>query len=272
VRGIRRAEEQWGTVITLDVRDDVDKMVVDSCFVWFQRVDDLFSTWRPETEIMRIGAGDLAPENASAEVQEVLTLCEHMRLETNGVFDITVGDRPRVPAQPGRAPLDPSGLVKGWAVARAGNMLRDAGAANFFVSAGGDVVVAGRPDASAAGWRVGVQHPWERDRVAAVLTVTDAAVATSGRYERGDHVLDPRTGLPAEGLASITVVGPDLGVADAYATATMVLGPVEGPAWLTTRVGYECMGITDDHAVILTPGFEQYRSPTHVDSGIPDSP
>ena len=256
---IRRVVEQWGTVITLDVRDDVDEQVIDACIAWFRRVDDLFSTWRPETEIMQLGRGTLRRAHASAEVDEVLDLCEQMRLESHGAFDVGAGAHPNVRTRAGLAPLDPSGLVKGWAVAKAGAMLRAAGAARFFVSAGGDLVTAGHPDDSDAPWRVGVQHPWERDRVAAVLAVTDAAVATSGRYERGEHITDPRSGRPADGLASVTVVGPDLAVADAYATATMVLGPVDGMLWLAGRAGYEGMGIGDNRTVTTTAGFDRYR-------------
>jgi thiamine biosynthesis lipoprotein len=264
--GIRRAEEQWGTVISLDVRDVGTRLdersvaeVVDACFAWFRRVDDLFSTWRPDTEIMCIGRGELRPDDASPEVREVLDLCEQMRLETHGAFDIRAGADPALSPRPGRAPVDPSGLVKGWAVARAGQMLGDAGARNFFVSAGGDLVADGHPQDGGAGWRVGVQHPWERDRVAAVLAVSDRAVATSGCYERGEHIIDPRSGRPAHGLASVTVVGPDLALADAYATATMVLGPDEGMRWLATRIGYEGMAIGDDRVVTTTPGLERYR-------------
>ncbi len=255
---MRRVVEQWGTVISIDVQDPIDGRVIDECIAWCARVDDLFSTWRPDTEIMRIASGDLAVADADPEVRVVLELCEQIRLESHGAFDISFGARAKVTPRPGLAPLDPSGLVKGWAVDRTGDLLAAAGAANFFVNAGGDVVTRGRP-AGAGGWRVGIQHPWERDRVAAVLLVNDAAVATSGRYERGDHVLDPRTGLPATGLASVTVVGPDLGVADAYATAAVVLGPDEGMRWLATRVGYESMGITDDRTVLLTTGFDRYR-------------
>jgi len=256
---IRRAEEQWGTVISVDVRDLVDDRVVDECFAFFRRVDDLFSTWRPETEIMRIGRGELRRADASPEVDEVLGLCEQMRLESGGAFDITAGALPNVPERPGRAPLDPSGLVKGWAVAKAGEMLRAAGATCFFVSAGGDLVAVGHPDEHPTGWRVGVQHPWEPEHVAAVLTITGSAVATSGRYERGDHIIDPRTGRPAAGLASVTVVGPDLAVADAYATAALVLGPDAGMRWLAGRAGYEGMGIADDRTVVTTAGFDRYR-------------
>ena len=258
--GIRRVIPQWGTVITLDIRDRIDEGVIDACAAWFSRVDDAFSTWRPDTEIMRLGRGELRRQDAGADVRTVLDLCEQMRLESHGAFDIAVSERPDARAYPGAAPLDPSGLVKGWAVARAAAMLRDAGATNFFISAGGDLVAAGHPHDSAAPWRIGVQHPWERDRVAAVLAITDAAVATSGRYERGDHVIDPRSGLPARGLASVTVVGPDLALADAYATAALVLGPVDGMLFLAQRVGYEAMGIGDDRTVTTTTGFDRWRA------------
>jgi thiamine biosynthesis lipoprotein len=233
--------------------------VLDACFAWFTRVDDLFSTWRPDTEIMRVARGELALDDADPEVRAVLAQCEQMRLESHGAFDVAAGAHASGAPRPGLAPLDPSGFVKGWAVARAGEMLRDAGARNFSVNAGGDVLTCGRPEPGADGWRLGIQHPWERDRVAAVLCVTDAGIATSGRYERGDHVLDPRTGRPATGVASVTVVGPDLGVADAYATAVVVLGLEEGMQWLATRVGYEAMAIGDERSVLATPGFARHR-------------
>jgi FAD:protein FMN transferase len=255
----RRTIEQWGTVISLDIRDEIDPAVLDACASWFQRVDDLFSTWRDGTEIMRIGAGTLAPAEAAEEVVEVLGLCDRLRVESNGAFDITVGARSEVPRRPGVAPIDPSGLVKGWAVARAASMLRDAGASCFTIGAGGDIVAAGCPPDSPVGWRVGIRHPWQRDKVAAVVAVVDGAVATSGRYERGDHVFDPRTGRPVEGVASVTVVGPDPALADAYATAVMVLGADAGLQWLAGRAGYEGLVITDDRVVSSTPGFATLR-------------
>jgi thiamine biosynthesis lipoprotein len=255
----RRTEEQWGTVITVEVRDPIDDGAVGACFDWFRQVDDLFSTWRSDTEIMQMGRGELSVDDANPLVREVLALSEQMRLESNGAFDISFGAREETASGPGRAPIDPSGIVKGWAVARAGDMLRAAGASCFFVNAGGDIVTRGRPVDSNAGWRVGIQHPWQRDRVAAVVAVADAAVATSGRYERGDHVVDPRSGVSAVDLASVTVIGPDLAVADAYATAAVVLGPEEGMRWLASRAGYEGMAITDDHIVLFTLGFDRYR-------------
>ena len=255
---VRLVREIWGTVCSIDVRDDVDPSAIDACFAWFDRVDDLFSTWRPDTEIMRIGRGELERSAASAEVREVLALSDALREETGGAFDIAVAARPGVPAAPGRAPLDPSGVVKGWAIERAATILHDGGARCFMINAGGDVVTRGAP-AGTDGWHIGIQHPWERDRVAAVVRARDQAIATSGRYERGEHVLDPRTGAPARGFASTTVIGPDLTIADAYATAVMVLGPSRGLQWLTTRANYEAMAITDNRAMLFTPGFDRYR-------------
>jgi thiamine biosynthesis lipoprotein len=249
---VHRVEEQWGTVISIDAPDLDDASSLDACFAWFQRIDDLFSTWRDETEIMRLGRGELELSDASSEVREVLALSEQMRLESNGAFDIRAGGHPNAAPRPGRAPIDPSGIVKGWAVQRAGEMLDAAGSARYFINAGGDIVVR-------SSWRVGIQHPWERDKVAVVVDASDCGVATSGLYERGDHVLDPRTGEPAIALASATVIGPDLAVADAFATTTVVLGADAGMPWLATRVGYEGMCITDDHTVIVTPGFDRFR-------------
>ena len=250
----RRVEHVWGTVISLDVRDPVDPRAIDDVFAWFRRVDDLFSTWRDETEISRIGRGELELTRASAEVREVLMRCERVRGETGGAFDVTVGARAKIAPRPGLAPLDPSGFVKGWAVERAVERLEAAGATRLCINAGGDVLVRGRPDDDNK-WRVGIQHPWERDKIAVVVGVADGAVATSGRSERGDHVIDPRTGLPATGLASATVIGADLARADALATAAIAYGSI-GAEWLR---GVAAMGITDDHTVVSTPEFDAYR-------------
>jgi thiamine biosynthesis lipoprotein len=255
---VRRVEELWGTAIGVDVVDDVEPEVVDALYRWFERVDELFSTWRDDSEISRIGRGELPSRDASPEVATVLELCDDVCRLSGGAFDISFGARAAIDPRPGLGPLDPSGLVKGWAVERAATMLLDAGARSFCINAGGDVAVRGRPSSDDA-WRVGIQHPWDRGKLAAVIRVVDGAVATSGCYERGDHVVDPRTGLPAHGLASVTVVGPDLTMADAYATAAVALG-AEGMAWLAERPEVEAMAVTDERRVVSTPRFDRYRA------------
>jgi thiamine biosynthesis lipoprotein len=166
-----------------------------------------------------------------------------MQLEraTGGFFSVRASGR-----------LDPLGFVKGWAVARVADRLAAAGARRFLVDAGGDVVARGRP------WRIGIRHPHEHEQLAAVVAVEDLAVATSGEYERGAHIIDPHTGAPPTGLLSVTIVGPDLALADAYATAAFAMGTA-GPAWTATLDGYDAMCITSDRRVLSTPGFARYR-------------
>jgi thiamine biosynthesis lipoprotein len=259
---VRRVEQNWGTAIGVDVRDAHDgselRVALDAVFEWFTRVDDLFSTWRDDTEIVRIGRGELAVRDAAPEVRAVLALCDRVHDETGGAFDVTVGARARVAPRPGLAPIDPSGLVKGWAVDEAAERLARAGARNFCINAGGDVVARGRPEPDRL-WRVGIRHPVELERIAAVVAVEDLAVATSGEYERGAHILDPHTRRPPTGLLSVTIVGPDLATADAYATAAFAMG-AEGPRWTATLTGYEALCITSDHAVLSTPGFAAHRA------------
>ena len=251
--GTRRVEPMWGTVISVDVRDRVGSELLDDVFTWFGRVDDLFSTWRDDSEISRLGRGDIRRRATSDEVREVLDLADKLTQESRGAFDIMFATDPRVEQRPGFAPIDPSGLVKGWALERAAAMLIDAGIANFSINAGGDVLTRGAPE-SHRQWRVGIQHPTERTAVAAIVTGTDLAVATSGRYERGDHIINPRTGMPATDVISVTVVCDDLGLADGYATAALVLGD-EGMSWLATLPGVEAMVITNDHVVVYTDDF-----------------
>jgi thiamine biosynthesis lipoprotein len=233
-----------GTVITVDVREPaVSAEAVDSAFAWFHEVDEVFSTFRPDSEISRLSRGELRESECRRDVREVLGLCEEVRQRSRGSFDIRHS-----------GVLDPSALVKGWSVERAAALLVAAGARNFVINAGGDAVVRGEPTPGQA-WRVGVRHPELADRVAAVLAVRDLAVATSGAYERGEHIVDPLRGKPPSGLLSMTVVGPSLTYADAYATAAFVMGD-PGAAWVAEIDGYEAMAITALGRTVWTPGLE----------------
>jgi thiamine biosynthesis lipoprotein len=252
-----RVEHIWGTAITLDIRGPSHAHDADAAFAWFHRVDDLFSTWRTDSEISRLGRGELRLAQVSPEVRTVLDLCDRVNEESRGAFDVRVGADPRVTPREGLGPIDPSGLVKGWALQRATDRLRDAGVGDFAINAGGDVTTAGHPEPGRA-WQIGVQHPWERGSVAMVLDVTDLGVATSGRYERGDHIVDPRTGAPATGLMSVTVVAEDLALADGYATAALVLGD-DGPGWLAEQ-GLAAVTIADDGTVTSTTALDRYRT------------
>lgn len=236
-------EPVMGTVVSFDVRDAAPaEAAIAAAAAWLHDVDARFSPYREDSEVSRLGRGELLPSDASADVREVLERCAGLRRRTGGAFDVRATGR-----------LDPSALVKGWATERAAALLEDHGFRDFCVSAGGDVVTRGSalPE---EGWRVAVQHPRRRDAVAAVVHARDLAVATSGLYERGGHLLDPRTGRAPDGVLSVTVVGPDLGTADAYSTSAFAMG-ADGPAWTLGLDGYEAMTILADDTVVLTPGF-----------------
>jgi FAD:protein FMN transferase len=243
----------WGTMIRIEVREVLGEHALDPLWQWFQRVDDLFSTWRDDSEISRLARGELELGETSAEVTVVLELCEHMKVTSHGAFDIAFAADG--PDRPGWCAIDPTGLVKGWAVDRAGELLGAQGVSSFAINAGGDILVRGRPGPHDV-WRVGIQHPWQRDKTAATVGLTDGAVATSGNYERDDHVYDPRTGRPASGLASVSVVTSELARADGYATAALALGR-DGMAWLATLPDVAAIGITDDHRVVKTDRFDE---------------
>ena len=242
-RGVRRVGRLVGMPVLVDVRGEVDADVLGAVFAWFDEVDRRFSTYKPGSEVSRIGAGTLRIDDAHPDVREVLARCDELRDETRGYFDARAGGS-----------LDPSGLVKGWSVDRAADLLDRAGVRNYGVSAGGDMRLRGGalPDDR---WRVGIQHPQQRDRVAKVVECRDLAVATSGAYARGEHVVDPHSGRAPAGLLSVTIAGPVLGTADAYATAAFAMG-ARGPAW-TARLpqGYEALTITADVRFLSTPGF-----------------
>lgn len=239
---IQRVEQIMGLPIVVDVRDDVDGVVVEQLFDWFRWVDNAFSTYKDGSEISRLGRGELALGDAHLLVRQVLDRCADLRRETDGYFDANATGR-----------LDPSGYVKGWSVDCAATMLEDAGVRNYAINAGGDMRVSGGalPESE---WRVGIEHPLEHDKLAAVIATSRSAIATSGAYARGAHVIDPYTRCAPERVLSVTITGPDLATADAYATAVFAMG-ANGPAWTTMLEGYEAMTILDDRRVLSTPAF-----------------
>ena len=244
---VKRVEHLMGTVIGVDVRQpgpvDVIEPALARFFDTLRDIDALFSPFRPDSEISRIADGRLAERDASHDVRFVLAACDHLAATSEGAFDA------RRHRADGR--LDPSGFVKGWAIDEAARHLDDAGLACYAINAGGDVVVRGSPGPD-RGWLIGIQHPSMRDRIAARLEVRSGAVATSGLYERGAHIRDPRTGATPGELASLTVVGPELTWADAYATAAFTMG-LGGLDWVERHPGYGALAITLDEQLVWSP-------------------
>jgi thiamine biosynthesis lipoprotein len=239
-------EQCMGTVFTIDVRDpgSWDDAIAD-CVAWLHRVDALFSTYRTDSEVSRLGRGELTIGSAHPYLREVFELCEQVRTTTHGYFTAHWRGTP-----------DPTGLVKGWAIDRASTLLREHGSRNHAVNGGGDMCLAGTA-APGRPWRVGISDPRRPRHILTVVTGSDVAVATSGLAERGPHIVDPWTGSPALDLAAVTVVGPGLTLADAYATAAVAMG-ADALAWLDDLPQYEAFLVTADGVRRRTEGLARF--------------
>ncbi|HZQ84907.1 MAG TPA: FAD:protein FMN transferase [Acidimicrobiales bacterium] len=236
-----------GMAVSIDIRADPPDLgtlegAVARVGEWLEWVDGVFSTYKDGSDVSRIDRGELDVAGAAPEVAEVLALGERFRAATAGYFDVRAAGR-----------LDPSGVVKGWAVERASALLAEAGFADHAVNAGGDIRARGRPEPGRR-WRVGIAHPHVQGGLVAVAEVHEGAVATSGTAERGAHVVDPHTGRAALELASVTVVGAELVSTDVFATAALAMG-AGAPAWLAGLEGYEAFVVGADMGTWQTPGF-----------------
>jgi thiamine biosynthesis lipoprotein len=261
--GLRHVEHVMGMPVMFDICDpEVAGSALRRAVDWLHWVDATFSTYRADSEISRLNRGELRSAEVHPEVTEVLIRCAELHDETDGYFDIEAPYRPG-----GRAPeagcggagsVEPSGLVKGWAVAGVVRILREAGATNFLVNASGDIYAAGHPDGANA-WRVGIQHPRLAREVALTLALRETAVATSGTQARGEHIIDPFGERAPSGLLSVTITGDDIATADAYATAAFAMGAERAASWCAGLEGYEAALICDDDTVLTTSGLAELR-------------
>jgi thiamine biosynthesis lipoprotein len=208
---------------------------VAGAFAELRAMDAIFSLYRPDSRLSALNRGEPVHDPL---VDAVLDLCEQARQRTGGYFNAYL------PEPGGGTRLDPSGLVKGWAVERAAEHLQGY---EFYINAGGDMTVRGS-------WRVGVEDPAQPDQLLTTIEVVDGSMATSGGAHRGAHIVDPHTGAPAHGLRSVTVIGPDLTWADVYATAAAAQGP-QAVRWLATLPGYEALLVGEDGGLLATPGW-----------------
>ena len=246
---VTHVEHVMGMAVSIDIRDPAPVPgAVEAVCAWLHEVDATFSTYRDDSVITRFSRGELEIEDLPPHVLDVLLTCIELTNDTCGMFDAFA-----VPA-PNDTTLDPSGYVKGWAVERAAALLEERGATNFSINAGGDIALRGEP-APGTPWKIGIRHPAAAHNLATfVELVGPIAVATSATYERGAHIIDPRTGDPTTAIASVTVVGADLGRADAFATASFVMGP-DSLRWIEEQPGYELYLITHDGSTHWSTGF-----------------
>jgi thiamine biosynthesis lipoprotein len=249
---LRHVEHVMGMTVSIHVRDeDVHPSALEPALAFLHDVDARFSTYRSDSEVSRLARGSITLQDCGPDVRAVLALADAVRLRTHGFFDVMIR------GAGGVATLDPSGIVKGWAVDGAADRLRHAGVRDFCLNAGGDVVARGAGRSTP--WRIGLRHPFDPQHVFAVVAAPSICVATSGTYERGAHIVDPHTGRPPVGLASVTVIGDTLAMVDAFATAAFAMGR-NGPAWVARQPGYGICAVTSDRRVSYDDDFARFRA------------
>lgn len=221
------------------------KTAIAEVFDYFKTIDKRFSTYKPNSEISQINRG-LPRADWSGEMKSVLRLCEQTKQETGGYFDIKNNGQ-----------LDPSGLVKGWAIQNAAQQLLEMGWKDFYIDAGGDIQVSGQ-NAEGTPWRVGIRNPFDRREIIKRLAVSSGGVATSGTYVRGHHIYNPlKPDRRIEEIMSLTVIGPNIYQADRFATAAFAMGR-GGVVFIESIPGLEAYQIDRDGIATFTTNFERF--------------
>jgi thiamine biosynthesis lipoprotein len=239
-----------GMPIEIEIVGDGVSEALEAAYANLVEVDKQFSTYKDDSEISRINRGEITLDAASEKMKEVFALAEKTKKETNGYFDIRHPD----------GHLDPSGIVKGWAIFNTAARIRAAGFENYFVNAGGDIAMNGK-NAEGGEWSVGIRNPFKADEIVKVVYPRGKGIATSGSYVRGDHVYNPHA--PKETLreiVGITVIGPDVLEADRFATAAFAMGK-EGIAFIGNLPGFEGYAIDSRGIATMTEGFASYTTP-----------
>lgn len=243
----RRHWQVMGTVASLACADDATaEQAMTIASEVLAAADARFSSYRPDSEFSRFARGEVA--QPSAELAEVLAACTWLAEASDGVFSMWPRGR-------GAAP-DVAGYVKGWAVDAAADALEAAGISRYALGVGGDWRCAGghldgRP------WQFALLDPQDRSAARAVVSLRTGAVATSGRYERGEHVhLPPGASAPvgAGATTAFSVTGPRLALADAFATVGLLMGDV-GLGWVAGFEGYAAAVMHNDGAMLADTAF-----------------
>ncbi|MCX6799639.1 MAG: FAD:protein FMN transferase [Candidatus Falkowbacteria bacterium] len=236
-----------GMPIVLEVVDKrANQQTLNKVFDYFTYIDEKFSVYKKTSEITAINKGELSEEDYSQDIKTILALSEETKRVTNGYFDIRKknGD------------LDPSGLVKGWAILQASDLLKASGIKNFYVSVGGDIQVSGK-NSRGAPWKIGIQNPFNpKEEYIKIIYLAAGGIATSGTYVRGQHIYSPKAENLAE-IISLTVIGPNVYEADRFATAAFAMGK-NGIQFIESLDGFEGYMINKNGLATLTKRFNQF--------------
>lgn len=235
---MRRVAHIMGLPISIDIPDARTDSVFDAAFTRLRAIDADYSPYKPGSYVSRVQAGSMKTNQLPAEQQQVLQACQVWNQQTNGYFDAYFSGA-----------YDPSGYVKSWAIQQAANTIEAAGHHTYCINAGGDVLL--RSDNGHI-WRIALQHPTQKDGLMGSIQASNQAIATSGTYVRGNHIVNPLTHQPAASVLSATVIGPDIITADVYATAVCAMGYERAQSYAKS--------IPDYRFIVVTPKLDAFDS------------
>jgi thiamine biosynthesis lipoprotein len=239
-----------GMPITVEIADAADtkgaEEAVRVAFNYFKYIDEKISTYKNMSEITAINEGRLSARDWSEDMKTIFELAEETKQLTDGYFDIRRPD----------GTYDPSGIVKGWAIRNAADLIEKRGFKNFYVDAGGDIQTRGT-NAEGKKWAVGIKNPWNENENVKVVYASGEGIATSGIYIRGAHIYNPKTGEAADEIVSLTVIASDIYEADRFATAAFAMGRA-GIRFIGKLDGFEAYMIDRNKTATMTKGFEKY--------------
>lgn len=303
VKTMQKTESIMGTEVTITVvakSEAEGSAAIDAGMAEIRRFDRMMSLYKDDSEITKVNlAAGKRPVRVSPEMIEVVVAANRISELTNGAFDVTVGPLVvlwQMRLKQGKAPsdseianikqrvnyknivinkkeatiflkkpnmiMDFGGVAKGYAADKVAGLLKKRGIEDAIVALAGDIRLIGkRPDGSP--WRVGVQHPREKDKALTVLDLSDKYISTSGDYERYKvikkkryhHILDPRTGKPSEGMQSVTLVSDRGAAGDPLTTALFILGTEQGMK-IVKSLGYEAIFDDSQGDVAITDGIK----------------
>ena len=217
-----------GTGMSLDIPAAKNGQIFAEVFGLLRQIDAQFSPYKTDSELSRFQRGEIPFKGLSSDMKKVMAACKKYEILTGGYFSAYFAGK-----------FDPTGYVKGWAIAEAGKLIEKQGYKTYCIGIGGDILAR---SGGSKEWQIGIQDPKDKTKILNKLSISNGAVATSGNYERGLHIINPKTSKPANELLSLTVIGPDIIKADVLATAAFAMGKA-GVKFVDRQKGYKALAV-----------------------------
>ncbi len=239
---MHRVQTVMGIPVSIDIPAASQEVDFTPAFDRLQSIDLRFSTYKPDSELSHYRDGSLRESQIGKELVDIKKACAKFESVTDGYFSAYYDGT-----------FDPTGYVKGWAIQQTADAISNQGFLTYLINAGGDILAASD---GIKHWNIGLQHPLDKQAVFGTVSLTNGAVATSGTYERGNHIINPHTHLPTTELVSATVYGPSIIVSDVFATACQAMGPVKACQFIDAQPGYEGFFVSRNGDIVTSAGFK----------------